>query len=242
MIRQMDEILKKQQEISDRSWSKMLSEGREQLGNLQANLSFLNNLACLTPGEKVLEIGCGIGTIVHELSLKGCEVTGIDISNYAVEYGRQKYPQIKLEVHPAESLPYEDGCFDVVLSFDLFEHIAEIDLHISEVWRVLGRGGYYLFQTPNKYSNVIFETLRTKSQHWRKFHPSLHTPAQLKRRLRRHGFEVGFVKMNTINEFTLNKIKKYKFLSFVMKHINFRYMPLFLQTNLYVIAQKPKGD
>ena len=67
MIRQMDEILKKQQEISDRSWSKMLSEGREQLGNLQVNLSFLNNLALLTPNKRILEIGCGIGTIVHEL-------------------------------------------------------------------------------------------------------------------------------------------------------------------------------
>ena len=54
----------------------------------------------------------------------------------------------------------------------------------------------------------------------------------------KHGFEVGFVKMNTVNELTLNKLKKFGPLAFVMKHINFRYLPLFLQTNLYVIANK----
>ncbi|GAG79590.1 unnamed protein product, partial [marine sediment metagenome] len=167
------------------------------------------------------------------------DTAGMDISREAIAYGLKKYGDIKLQVQPAEILRFADETFDIVLSFDLFEHIAQLDRHINEVLRVLRPGGYYLFQTPNKYSNIIFETLATRSLRWRRHHPSLHSPRQLKRRLAKHGFGAEFVKMNTMNEFTLNKLKKgFGPISHILKHINFRRLPLVLQTNLYVIARK----
>jgi cyclopropane fatty-acyl-phospholipid synthase-like methyltransferase len=235
----IDEDLKKQQELYDKGWSSELAAGKEQRGNLQTNLEFLAQTNLLKPNDRILEIGCGIGTIVFELNKQGYDITGTDISREAIDYGLKKYGDIRLEVKAAEALGYEDESFDVVLSFDVFEHIAKIDKHISEVSRVLRRDGLYLFQTPNKYSNVIFETLYHKSLKWRRAHPSLHTPGRLKRRLSGHGFEIKFVKMNPVNEFTLNKLrKKLGPVSGVFKHINFRRLPLALQTNLYVIARK----
>ncbi|MGD2094348.1 MAG: class I SAM-dependent methyltransferase [Phycisphaerales bacterium] len=235
----MDEDLKKQQQLYDEGWSKELAAGKEQRGNLQTNLEFLTQTGLLTPNDKILEIGCGIGSVVNELSKQGYDITGTDISSKAITYGLEKYPDTNLEVQPAEALPYEDESFDTVLSFDLFEHIAKIDKHVSEVFRVLRNDGCYLFQTPNKYSNVIFETLYHKSFKWRRAHPSLHTPKQLRRRLSEHGFEIQFVKMNPVNDFTLNKLrKKFGPLSNIFKHINFCRLPLSLQTNLYVIAHK----
>jgi len=139
-------------------------------------------------------------------------------------------------------LQFEDQRFDIVLSFDLFEHIARIDKHISEVHRVLRKDGFYLFQTPNKYWSEIGEALYYKYSIRRRAHPSLHTPGQLKRRLSKHGFEIQFVKMNPVNEFTLNKLRKklgpISNIFKIFKHINFRRLPLALQTNLYVIAHK----
>jgi ubiquinone/menaquinone biosynthesis C-methylase UbiE len=236
----MDENLKKQQELYDRGWRKELQAGKEERGNLKTNLEFLAQTNLLKPHDRILEIGCGIGTVVHELSKKGHDVIGIDISGEAIEYGRKKYGDIHLEVQAAETLPYEDESFEVVLSFDLFEHIAAIDKHISEVKRVLRPGGYYLFQTPNRYSNIIYETLWTKSLQWRRYHPSLHSPGQLRRRMARHGFQTRFVKMNPINEFTEKKLQKLGVLGKIFRHIDFRKMPLVLQTNLYVIANKIK--
>ena len=179
--RLMDEDLKKQQALYDNGWRKELQAGKEERGNLQTNLEFLARMNVLKPGDKVLEIGCGIGSVVFKLSKQGYDVTGTDISGAAIAYGLKKYGDIRLEVQAAETLPYDDESFDVVLSFDLFEHIAQIDRHVSEVRRVLRPGGSYLFQTPNKCSNAIFETLRTKSLQWRRYHPSLHAPGQLKR-------------------------------------------------------------
>jgi len=234
----MDQKLKKQQELYDRGWRKELQAGKEERGNLQTNLEFLAQTDLLKPKDRILEIGCGIGTVVNELSSKGHDIIGIDISSEAIEYGRKKYSDIRLEVQAAETLPYEDASFEAVLSFDLFEHIAAIDKHISEVRRVLRPGGYYLFQTPNRYSNIIYETLWTKSLQWRQYHPSLHSPGQLRRRMARHGFETRFVKMNSINEFTEKKLQKLGPLGYILRRVDFRRMPLVLQTNLYVIANK----
>jgi ubiquinone/menaquinone biosynthesis C-methylase UbiE len=236
----MDENLKKQQELYDRGWRTELQAGKEERGNLRTNLEFLAQIDLLRTEDRILEIGCGIGTVVHELSKKGHDIIGIDISSEAIEYGRNKYGDIRLEVQAAETLPYEDESFEVVLSFDLFEHIAEIDKHISEIRRVLRSGGYYLFQTPNRYSNIIYEMLWTKSLQWRRYHPSLHSPGQLRRRMARHGFETRFVKMNPLNEFTEKKLQKLGMLGKILRRVNFRRMPLILQTNLYVIANKIK--
>jgi len=238
VTRLMDENLIKQQELYDRGWRSQLQAGKEERGNLQTNLEFLAQIDLLRPQDRILEIGCGIGTIVNELSGKGHNVAGIDISGEAIEYGRKKYGDIRLDVQAAETLPYEDESFEVVLSFDLFEHIAAIDKHISEVKRVLGPGGYYLFQTPNRYSNIIYETLWTKSLQWRRYHPSLHSPGQLRRRMARHGFETRFVKMNPINKFTEKKLQKLGLLGSILRRVDFRRMPLVLQTNLYVISSK----
>ncbi|MFZ2147970.1 MAG: class I SAM-dependent methyltransferase [Sedimentisphaerales bacterium] len=235
----MDEDLKKQQELYDKGWRKELQAGKEQRGNLQTNLEFIAKTNLLKPNDRILEIGCGIGSVVSELSRQGYDMTGTDISGEAIAYGLKKYGDIKLQVQPAEILQFEDGKFDIVLSFDLFEHIARVDKHISEVCRVLRDGGYYLFQTPNKYSSAIFETLYHKSLKWRRTHPSLHTPGQLRQRLSGQGFETQFVKMNPVNEFTLSKLrKKLGPISGIFKYINFRRLPLALQTNLYVIARK----
>ena len=234
----MNKDLKKQQELYDDVWRKSLRAGKEERGNLQANLEFLTQSNVLKPGDKVLEIGCGIGSVVFELSKQGYDISGTDISGEAIAYGLKKYGDICLEVQAAETLPYKDESFHVLLSFDLFEHIAQIDRHVSEVRRVLRSGGSYLFQIPNKYSNAIFETLWTKSLQWRRYHPSLHLPRQLRRRFAKHGFEIKFVKMNPINEFTLRKLKKLGPIGWIIKHVNFHLVPVALQTNLYVVAHK----
>jgi SAM-dependent methyltransferase len=238
----MDKQLIKQQEIYNRSWRSSLKSGKEERGNLQLNLEFLEESNLLKPNYKILEVGCGIGNIVFELTKQGHDIIGRDISGEAIAHGHKKYPDINIDVQPAEELNFENETFDIVLSFDLFEHVVQIDKHIIEVFRVLRPGGYYMFQTPNKYSNIIFETLKTRTLQWRNYHPSLHSPGQLKRRLSRHGFDVRFVKMNPVNEFTIKKFKQLGPLGNIFKYINFCRLPLALQTNLYVIAGKKESD
>jgi len=106
---------------------------------------------------------------------------------------------------------------------------------------VLRPGGHYLFQTPNKLSNFVYETMRHRSLAWRRYHPSLHTPRQLRRRLERHGFAVMFKKMGIVGEFSSRKLDKLGPLGALVKRVDFTRVPLGLQTNLYMIAQRVRA-
>jgi 2-polyprenyl-3-methyl-5-hydroxy-6-metoxy-1,4-benzoquinol methylase len=227
-----------QRELNDQSWNWALRTGREEMGNLEVNLRFVEQAGLLRAGVKSVELGCGTGSLTDVLHQKGIDIQGSDVSQVAIARGLEKYPHLKLSVGNAEQLSQEKESLDAVLSFDVLEHLFNPDRHLTEVYRVLKPGGYYLFQTPNKLTNVIYETLTTRTLAWRQYHPSLHFAGQLKRRLAKHGFEVRFVKMNTVNAFTLRKLEKYPRLQKWMQRLNFQRLPLWMQTNLYVIAKK----
>ncbi|HOK94818.1 MAG TPA: class I SAM-dependent methyltransferase [Anaerohalosphaeraceae bacterium] len=226
------------EQLNAAGWQWALSSGREQLGNLEANLRFLEKARIVKPGLKIHEAGCGIGTIVDHLRSQGCQASGSDIAANAVAYGKNKYPGIDLAVHSAEELPYEDESFDVVLSFDVMEHLFDVDKHLREIRRVLKKSGCYAFQTPNKYVHAVYDTLRLGNLSWKTYHPSLQTPHKLKARLHRHGFSVQFYKMNPGTLFLAKKLGRFAFLARFISILPFESLPLCLQTNLYVVAKK----
>lgn len=229
--------INKTQQINQ-GWAQNVAAGKVQRGNLEVNLQFLDEVGMPRPGQQVLEVGCGIGTVVWRLVEKGFHVVGTDLSQTAIHYGLEKYPGLNLQTAEAEKLPFEDNSFDCVISFDLFEHVEAIDDHVAEVGRVLRAGGHYLLGTPNKYCSAFFDTLRLRGFGWRVHHPSLHTWRQLRRRFARHGFDSRFVKMNTVTDFTLNKLKAYGFLGGLVRHVDTARLPLGLQSNLYLAAEK----
>jgi SAM-dependent methyltransferase len=149
-----------------------------------------------------------------------------------------------------DNLPFESGEFDVVSSFDVFEHIPDSDQHLREVRRVLKPRGWYLLQTPNKWTNIPYETLRwTKErgirQLWaREFikppeHCALHNYWQLHKRFTQYAFAVRFYDIPVVNQYFRAKIKKtFGTLGMVaLKLCNPDSLPLALRTNFYVAAQ-----
>jgi len=230
--------LDSQEQMYERSWEHSIAAGKEQHGNLEVNLAFLVVVDLVKARMDVLEVGCGIGTVVDWLRRKGCRAQGTDISAQAVEYGRAKYPGIELEAEPAEQMSWADGSFDVVLSFDVVEHLVDVDVHLEEVRRVLRAGGCYLLGTPNKYCSAFFDTVRKRDFSWKKSHPSLQSWRGLRRRMERCGFSCRFVKMNPVSEFTLAKLKRYGFLSWLVQRINVAKLPLELQSYFYVVGLK----
>ncbi len=56
-----------QQDLNDKSWDWALRTGREELGNLEVNLQFLKQTGLLHDGMKVIELGCGTGSLAEAL-------------------------------------------------------------------------------------------------------------------------------------------------------------------------------
>ena len=73
-------------------------------------------------------------------------------------------------------MPLKDLFFDIVLSFDVLEHIPDVDAYLLDVRGVLKSGGFRLFQTPNKLTNVLFEIRKNGSfTRYKTYHCSLQT-------------------------------------------------------------------
>lgn len=111
------------------------------------------DLADLRPGERVLDVGCGTGTLAIEARGRvGSDgtVTGIDAAEEMILRAREKADaadvDVAFETAPAEALPFADGSFDVVLT-SLFLHHLPDDLQpqaFREMRRVLVPGGRLL--------------------------------------------------------------------------------------------------
>ena len=97
---------------------------------------------------RVLEIGCGRGSMSAFLADAGFEVYLLDISPMVLQIARENFSANGLKGYyicgDALALPYSSGTFDVVLSIGLLEHFAEIERPLSEQVRVLKPGGVLL--------------------------------------------------------------------------------------------------
>jgi len=110
------------------------------------------DLLGMKPGKKVLDVGCGTGVFLARVAKTyGVDCTGVDISRKSIAAAKQwKLPRLHFQVADAVQLPFKDGSFDYVLSFDSLEHIQDQSKALSEMVRVLKPKGSILVHTINK--------------------------------------------------------------------------------------------
>ncbi|PYT26734.1 MAG: hypothetical protein DMG57_20435 [Acidobacteria bacterium] len=103
-------------------------------------------------GRRVLDAGCGTGYGAAELGHSAREVVGIDIAGEAVEYARNHYQaaNLRFECASCSEIPAADGSFDLVVAFEIIEHLEDWRGFLREVRRVLAPQGLFLVSTPNK--------------------------------------------------------------------------------------------
>ena len=77
-------------------------------------------------------------------------ISGCDISEKAIELAQEKGIYSDLKVCDIRKLPYKDNSFNSILSNCALEHVEEINIALSEVGRVLAKGGYLMMTMPSK--------------------------------------------------------------------------------------------
>lgn len=193
--------------------------------------------------KTILDIGCGTGSFLDLIKAAGfANIYGVDISERAVRYGRQKYPDIadRLIVADGGWLPFKSHSIDIITSFDTLEHVPDVNEHVAEIFRILkNEGGIYILQTPNKYVNIPWSIIQCKNlMKWKQFHCSLQTYSSLKSLLSRNGFkDIVFFKRNILSEYNCKKVKK-QFGKSGMVILNIlNLMPKRFASNFWVIAR-----
>ncbi len=123
-------------EVEDRHW---WFRGRRAV--IEAMLS----RTPLPPRPKILDAGCGTGGNLQHYAKRG-DAVGVEPSEEAVRFCRER--GFEVEQAGLESLPYEDGSFDLIASTDVIEHIAAEGEALRELWRVAKPGSALLLTVP----------------------------------------------------------------------------------------------
>ncbi len=100
-------------------------------------------------GKRLLDIGCGDGSLAIQVKEKYDEVYGIEFSDKAAELAKEKGVIVSISNLNYESLPYEDCFFDTAVCLDIIEHIFDPARLVKETLRILRPGGCIILSTPN---------------------------------------------------------------------------------------------
>ncbi len=111
------------------------------------------------PGDRVLELGCGIDSLAFSLAERGVEVVGIDISSVAVglaqdEAARRGVDGVTFREMNAEVLEFEAASFEGVIGTAVLHHL-DVMCAYSEMARILRPGGRSIFIEPLGHNPVI---------------------------------------------------------------------------------------
>ena len=122
--------------------------------------------------KELLEVGCGIGTDLVRFARGGAVVTGVDLSQTAIDLARQNFQwngvtAKELRVANAEALPYADASFDVVYGHGVVQYTAEPSRLVGECHRVLRPGGQAIFMVYNRVSwlNALSKLMKVSLEH-----------------------------------------------------------------------------
>jgi SAM-dependent methyltransferase len=104
----------------------------------------------LRPGDRLLDLGCGAGRFVAAAREAGADVVGVEIAEAALDRARRVAAGAELRlVAPDGTLPLAHGEVDLVWCSEVLEHVPDTVGFLTEVRRVLRRGGRLLLTVPD---------------------------------------------------------------------------------------------
>ena len=119
---------------------------------LRDHLAFIAAAAANLPSNerrpRLLDVGCGPGTLLGLLKVNGFEVLGLDYSSEAAAIALAENG-VKVIVGSLERAALEDASFDLVTLFHVMEHVTNPQTLLAEVRRILKADGRVIIQVPN---------------------------------------------------------------------------------------------
>jgi SAM-dependent methyltransferase len=90
----------------------------------------------IAAGDRVLDVGAGLGDLAAAAARRGAIVTGVDLAPEMVRAARRRHPELTFVEGDAEALPFADGEFDAVVAAFVVNHLPEPERAVAEFKRV----------------------------------------------------------------------------------------------------------
>jgi SAM-dependent methyltransferase len=111
-------------------------------------------------GQRVLDVGCGAGVFLRLVADRGAQPYGIDAAETLIALARERVPEADLRVGDMESLPYEDGSFDLVTGFTSFFFANDMVAALREAGRVARPGASIVAQVWGAHERCSLEAMK----------------------------------------------------------------------------------
>ena len=156
--------------------------------------SFKKLTTKLTP-EAILDVGCASGRMANEVSkiFPKAKIFAVDVYSKALAYGKRNYPHISFKKADAHKLPFKKNTFDLVICYEVIEHLVDPLTALREMKRVLKDNGRAIIAMDS--GNWLFRIIwfiseKTISRVWRgaHLHPFKHT--ELEEVIKRSGLKI----------------------------------------------------
>jgi len=102
-------------------------------------------------GANVLDAACGTGYGCFIMASAAKKVTGIDISSESTEFAKKNYSLSNIEYMTGDiiSMPFPECSFDLIIAYEIFEHLKNPEKMLTELYRVAAHNGKIIISTPN---------------------------------------------------------------------------------------------
>jgi SAM-dependent methyltransferase len=128
--------------------------------------------AGLQAGQRILEVGCGMGRYTLGLAARGLSIEGLDLTPFLLEklreYAAGRY-DIPLYCSDIVEPPRElEGSFDAIVGFFALHHMFDLDASYRGMARLLKPGGSIVFLEPNAYNPLYYlQVLLSPGMTWK---------------------------------------------------------------------------
>lgn len=176
--------------------------------------------------KKVLDYGCGSGYGSFLLSSVALNVVGVDIDSEAIKSAKNAYKSPNLKYTTIKELV--DTKFDVIISFQVIEHVSDVIEYLEKLKGLLYPDGYVLISTPNR-TNRLFRYIQKP---WNLYHLTEYSPKGFSHLLKNHFQEVEMLKIGSRTELVDKEIARTKKLRIVTLPCTLFFYPNFLRVFL----------
>jgi SAM-dependent methyltransferase len=149
-------------------------------------------------GHSVLDVGCGEGYLLRKAARRASLALGVDVVERRVRASRDgladsrrsRCRPIELAVADGQRLPFADASFDRIICTEMLEHVADAQLALRELARVLRPGGRLAISVPHFLCEAILYRLISGYLEFPGGHRRIFTPGTLTRALARAGLQL----------------------------------------------------
>ena len=167
------------------------------------HLKAYEEAASLAAGKITLDLGCNNGYGSAILGEACSQVVALDVSQAAIEDAQERFGNraIDFRVYDGQNIPFDNQSFDMVVSFQVIEHLENTAPYLTEITRVLRPSGVAVFTTPNAAIRLDCDM-----KPWNEFHVREYRAAELADLLK-----VAFGEVNIRGLFAIEELYRVEF-------------------------------